>query len=153
MATPPANATGPSQFGLDMIKNREGGFVADAYDDAGGTAIGYGMHTFGGKPVTPGMHITEEDALKELREQVAKIYAPAFTSVLRVPINQNQFDALLSVAWNAPKAAKNLALKLNKGVQLTLQDFLASATVDGKPHPGLISRRTAEYKQFTNPNF
>lgn len=148
----PAAATGPSAAGLDLIKEREGGFYAEPYQDSGGLAIGYGMQTWKGKPVTKDLRVTQDETDAEFLRQVTATYAPAFATKLTVPVTQHQYDALLSVALNAPTAAGHLAEKISRGERLTLPDFLASATVKGKPSASLRTRRAEEFAQFTTPD-
>lgn len=138
----------PSAKGLAALKAREGGFVADAYPDAGGHAIGYGMQTWQGKPVAPGMVVTEADADAEFARQVRDTYAPIVNRALKVPVTQDQYDALISLAWNLPSAALHVIDKLNRGETLTEADFQRSATSQGKPNAGLSRRRREEWAPF-----
>lgn len=134
----PRRITAPSQDGLNRLKDREGGFQEEAYQDHGGPAIGYGMHTYRGQPVKMGMTTTEDEADAELAYQAATTYVPAFKNALKVPVTQHQFDALTSMAWNAPTAARRIAEKLTAGTPITQKDFEASATSGGKPNKGLL---------------
>ena len=130
------------------MKQREA-FRAQSYPDAGGKySIGYGFTTWKGQPVTPGMTITRAEADEELQRQVADTYAPIVDSVLTAPVTQEQYDALISLAWNHPLTAIAVAKKLNRGERVTLKDFTVSATVKGKPNQGLVNRRTQEFTPF-----
>src|ERR1044072_3975357 len=63
----PGPITGVPPAGLTTLKQREGGFRAEPYQDSGtGLAIGYGMHTWQGKPVTADLRVTQEQADQEL---------------------------------------------------------------------------------------
>lgn len=137
-----------SPGGLAQLKEREGGFVANTYDDAGGFAIGYGMHTWKGKPVTKHMQVTQPAADAEILQQIQEVYAPLVDNALTVPVTQPQYDALISLAWNSPTAARTLIKKLNAGMALTAQDFQRSATSRGRPNVGLSTRRRAEFAPF-----
>jgi len=139
-----------SDEGLRILKEREGGFYAKPYPDSGGLAIGYGMQTWKGKKVTPDLRITQQEADEEIRRQADQQYGAIVRNALTVPVSQSQYDALVSLAYNSPKAAIGLANKLNAGKILTEADFKASGTVEGQKHPALQSRRKQEYEQFSS---
>src|ERR1044072_3837659 len=93
--------TGVSPAGLTTLKQREGGFRAAPYQDSGtGLAIGYGMHTWQGKPVTADLRVTQEQADQELERQLRETYLPHLSG-LTAPITQPQSDSLASIAWNS----------------------------------------------------
>ncbi len=131
-----------SQAGLDLIKQFEGCRLVAYQCSAGVWTIGYG-HTAG---VHRGMKITQAQAEAYLKQDVAKFekyvnnasYVP-FTDKL----NQNQFDALVSFAFNLGQG--NL-MKLCKGrtinqVPAAMQQYCKA---NGKTLPGLQRRRKAE---------
>jgi len=137
---------------LPELQRREGGFYAEPYDDSGtGGAIGYGMHSWQGKPVAPDLRITREQADAEMQRQIAQEYAPRVDRALKVPVTQDQYNALISVAWNSPRAADALIAKLNAHQPLSEQDFQQTATIKGKPNKGLSQRRQLEAAPFLNP--
>lgn len=131
-----------SQAGLDLIKQFEGCRLVAYQCSAGVWTIGYG-HTAG---VHRGMKITQAQAEAYLKQDVAKFekyvnnasYVP-FTDKL----NQNQFDALVSFAFNLGQG--NL-MKLCKG--RTINQVPAAmpqyCKANGKTLPGLQRRRKAE---------
>lgn len=84
-----------SERGLEIIKEFEGLYLSAYLDPVGVWTIGYG-HTLG---VYPGMTITAQEADKLLRQDVAGHVQGIYNSV-RVPLNQNQFDALASFVFN-----------------------------------------------------
>ena len=131
-----------SQAGLDLIKQFEGCRLVAYQCSAGAWTIGYG-HTAG---VHRGMKITQAQAEAYLKQDVAKFekyvnnasYIP-FTDKL----NQNQFDALVSFAFNLGQG--NL-MKLCKGrainqVPAAMQQYCKA---NGKTLLGLQRRRKAE---------
>ena len=131
-----------SQAGLDLIKQFEGCRLVAYQCSAGVWTIGYG-HTAG---VHRGMKITQAQAEAYLKQDVAKFekyvnnasYVP-FTDKL----NQNQFDALVSFAFNLGQG--NL-MKLCKGrainqVPAAMQQYCKA---NGKTLLGLQRRRKAE---------
>ena len=77
--------------GLEMIKHFEG-LELNAYQCAAGVwTIGYG-HT---KGIQPGMVITEETANDMLVEELEE-YENYINTMVKCPLSQNQFDALVS---------------------------------------------------------
>lgn len=91
-----------SNIGLNFIKGYEK-LKLNAYQDAVGVwTIGYG-HTgyvkFFKKNVCKGMVINEAQALELLRDDCDKFEAHVNRSI-KVPLNQPQFDALVSLCFN-----------------------------------------------------
>jgi len=153
-----------SQTGIDLIKRFEG-LELQAYKDIAGIwTIGYGYT--GGYPKSfflPGVVssedvITEEQAEELLREAL-KPREDAVRDLVSVPLNQNQFDALVSFIYNIGVGAfeRSTARKrLNKGDYEGAADALTwfkKATVDGvlRPVEGLTRRREAEAALFNTP--
>ena len=130
--------------GVERLGYREA-FMPEPYQDSGtGLAIGYGMHSWKGKPVTPGMVVTEDEAKEEMRRQVKEDYGKRVNAALKVQVSQRQFDELVSLAWNHFPTAQRAINKLNAGQPVTADDLMWSATVKGKPHEGLRARRAEE---------
>jgi lysozyme len=88
-----------------------------------------------------------------------RIAAEFLLSVTTVPLNQNQFDALVDFIFNvgqANYATSTLKRKLNAGqYQAAAREFdrWVFAKVNGKPEklPGLVKRRAADRKLFETP--
>lgn len=82
-------------------------------------------------------------------------YAQAVASAVRVPLNQNQFDALVSFAYNVGTPAfrdSTLLRRLNAGdVGAVPSEMRRWNKSDGQVVQGLINRREAEVRQFTTP--
>ncbi len=136
-----------SQNGANLIKHFEG-LELEAYRcDAGVLTIGYG-HT---KTVREGMVITEEKA-DQLFDGDIKWAENAVNAYVKVPINQNQFDALVSFTFNfgATRFRESTLLRLlNEGDELgAAGQFILWINSRGKPSNGLIRRRQAEQKLF-----
>ena len=150
-----------SQKCIDLVKRFEG-LVTRAYKcPAGVLSVGYG-HT--GKDVVPFMIITEEEAEKLLHRDLAK-FASNITYSLEqdhITVNQNQFDALCSFAFNLGYSAlvfSTLWKKLKQGdyegasnefpkwVYITKIDKLTGERVKLKLK-GLETRRKAEQELF-----
>ena len=85
-----------SQEGINVIKNFEGCRLK-TYADTGGVAtIGYG-HT--GSDVHSGQCISEQEAENLLRKDLER-FEKAVNTEVNVSLSQNQFDALVSFAFN-----------------------------------------------------
>lgn len=136
-----------SQAGIELIKSLEG-FRALPYKDGGGVlTIGYG-HTRHVGFDTPA--ITEEDGEALLREDLASAEHDVNTLV-KVPLSQNQFDALVSLVYNTGPSP----LKKGLGAFLNQHNYVAAANQfplwdhdNGKVIPGLLTRRRAEQALF-----
>jgi lysozyme len=90
-----------SQKGLDLIKKFEG-FSAKPYlCPAGVPTIGYGAtyYTNGTKVTMSDEPISEEWA-EQLLSHIVHTYEKGVTSLVIPKITQNQFDALVSFAYN-----------------------------------------------------
>lgn len=144
-----------SENGVELIKRFEG-LELEAYQDIAGIwTIGYG-HT--GADVQPGMKISEHDAEDLLRRDL-KPREQAVDGAVKVPLNQNEFDALVSFVYNVGASAfrGSTALKrLNKGDRVGAADALTwwnKATVGGvlREVLGLTRRRAAERALFLTP--
>lgn len=137
-----------SQAGLDMIKGFEGLRLTAYQDSAGVWTIGYG-HT--GPDVRPGMTITQARAEQLLRQDVAR-FEQAVRDAVRVPLTQNQFDALVSFSFNVGAGAfrgSTLLSKLNAGDYAGAQaEFGRWVHAGGQRLEGLVRRRTAEAELF-----
>lgn len=129
--------------GLAVIKESEG-FRADAYLDTGDVpTIGYG-HT---KGVHMGQHCTPEMAEAWLESDL-EMAETAVSSLVKVPLTDNQFAALVSFVFNIGATAfanSTLLKKLNTGGYSLVPAYLRSWIFDnGKQIPGLVKRRAAE---------
>lgn len=142
-----------SQDALDIIKKFEG-FSEKAYPDpAHGwrvPTIGYGT-TSG---VKMGDTITKERAEELLREDV-KRFEGYVDRLVKVPLTQGQFDALVSFTYNLGPGAleKSTLLKLlNRGdYQGAADQFPRWVNAGGKRLEGLVKRRAAERALFLEP--
>jgi lysozyme len=151
-----------SNNGLNLIKTYEG-LELTAYPDPGtGGApwtIGYG-HT--GPEVHAGLVWTQQQAEQALASDVAQ-FERDVTGLVKVQINQNQFDALVSFAYNcgsdidADDIAEGLGdstllKKLNAGdYDGAANEFPKWNRSGGKVMSGLTKRRNAERSLFLTP--
>ncbi|WP_375568808.1 lysozyme [Ahrensia marina] len=143
-----------SPQGLDLIKKHEG-FRPYAYDDfapnrparrpiQGTLTIGYG-ETLG---VRMGDTITEEAASERLNNRLRRDFEPAIHRLVRVPLTQYQYDALVCFVYNIGEGAladSTLLRRLNQGryddVPAQLMRWTKSK---GRELRGLVRRRRDE---------
>lgn len=137
-----------SQEGLNLIRGFEG-FSPNVYPDvAGNPTIGYG-HL-----IRPGENfrtITQEQALDLLRRDVSSA-ENAVNSSVNVQLTQNQYDALVSFAYNIGNGAfrnSTLVRRLNEGnYQEARNQFGRWVNAGGRRVQGLINRKQAEAERF-----
>lgn len=132
---------------LSIIKLSEGLRLEAYLCPAGVWTIGYG-HT---KGVKKGDFITLEEAEMLLREDV-KDAENAVNKYVKVGINQNQFDALVSFVFNLGSGnfkTSTLLRKLNTGDYLgAANEFKRWNKAGGKVLNGLVKRREDEANLF-----
>ena len=141
-----------SKVGLDLIKSFEGCQLKAYKCPAGVWTIGWGTtEPINGIKPHEGMIITQQQA-DELLIKNLKGYENAVNKYVTYSINQNQFDALVSFAYNCGNGAlktSTLLKKLNAGdVQGAANEFLRWNKANGKVLNGLTRRREAERKLF-----
>jgi len=133
-----------SDNGISVIKEFEG-FAGKAYKcPAGKITIGWG-HT--APELTMSDTVTKARA-EEILKSDLKWAEDAVNKGVKVPLTQNQFDALVCLVFNigAGAFAKSTLLKvLNKGDYDAVPTQIARWNkVNGKPSAGLTRRRAAE---------
>ncbi|MBB3979652.1 GH24 family phage-related lysozyme (muramidase) [Rhizobium azooxidifex] len=133
--------------------------VLTAYPDpaTGGEpwTIGVGHTSAAGPPkVVRGMRITAAQS-DEILSRDLKTFEAGVRSAVKVPLNQNEFDALVSLAFNFGVGAfskSTLVKKLNAGDRAGSADqFLVWNRAAGKVMKGLSSRRASERSLFLKP--
>ena len=149
--------------GLELIKSFES-FVPYPYDDKvapvkgkypewkggplrGTATIGYG-HTDNAKhplKVVPGIKITEKQALEILAVDLGDVEATV-NRLVKVKLNQGQFDAICSFVFNCGAGtAKPVLVRINAGNLKGARDSLDLYTKSGGEYMrGLQRRRDAE---------
>lgn len=140
-----------SDAGLQLIKDFEG-LRLTAYQDIGGTwTIGYG-HT--GADAKKGNTITNQKAHELLTKDVAS-FVQCVTTAVKVSLNQNQFDALVSFTFNlgcGSLKSSTLLKFLNAGDYVeAANQFERWKFVNGVEVAGLLRRRKAERDLFLFP--
>ena len=137
-----------SPAGISLIQEFEGRRLEAYKCPAGIWTIGYGHTSAAGAPeVKPGMVITKQEANDILIRDLVK-YENAVDRLVKVPLTQNQFDALVSFTFNVGEGAlakSTLLKKLNAGNYDAVPAELMKWTKGGdKELPGLVRRRRAE---------
>ena len=134
-----------SEVGLSLIKQFEGCRLSSYKCPAGVWTIGYG-HTSG---VTQGQTITEEDAAAYLREDVNKFEnaVNAYDNIYH--FTQNQFDALVSFAFNCGTGnLKNLTNNGKRSISQISAKLPLYNKAGGVVLAGLTHRRLTEKSLF-----
>ncbi|KWD05997.1 muraminidase [Burkholderia ubonensis] len=135
--------------GIELIKHFEGLRLARYLDAVGKPTIGYGHlilpHERFTRPLTP----AEADALLRQDLRSAEL---SLRKLLRVPVTQQQFDALMSFVFNLGSGrlrSSTLLRYLNAGAPARAADqFLVWNKAGGRPLAGLTRRRQAERALF-----
>ena len=146
--SPPTGKRSINSTALALIKESEGCVLTAYRDPVGILTIGYG-HT--GPDVTSGLQINMAEADALLKEDLAKFEA-GVADLVKVPITDNQFGALVSFAYNLGLGAlgeSTLLRKLNAGdYSGASEEFPKWVNAGGQKLPGLVTRRERERKLF-----
>lgn len=141
-----------SNVGISLIQEFED-LRLNAYDDGVGVwTIGYGTIKYpNGVRVKKGDVCTKEQALEYFKYDL-KEFEETVNNKVEVPINQNQFDALVSLSYNIGSGAfsKSTLLKKlnNKDYKGAADQFLVWNRGGGRVLKGLVRRREAERALF-----
>lgn len=145
---------------IDLVKHWEG-FRANAYlCPAGVWTVGYGTTSQAGigVKVGPGVTVTREQAETYLRQSLEK-FAAKIRPAITAHINENEFGAFLSLAYNIGVGAflGSSALRhfnaRDKARAAAAIKLWNKATVNGKRQvlKGLVDRREDEVRLFMAP--
>lgn len=136
--------------GLEKIKLWEGLRLKAYEDESKVLTIGYGHTSNSLAPrVTAGMEITEAEAEEILKRDIA-IHERRVERLVKVPLTDNQFAALVSFDFNTGALDSSTLLKrLNAGDYAAVPTEMArwnKTTVKGRKivSNGLVNRRAAE---------
>lgn len=145
---------------IDFIKSWEGYFGTPYIDCVGVKTLGYGMT---GDEIERIDSITEEEATQMLKDWINNKYAPPIKADLDskgITLNQNEFDALVSFAYNCGTGALMSQSTLYKNVIAGIRDnstitanFIAWSNGGGRRIEGLYRRRTKEAAMFLNADY
>ncbi|MNR85129.1 Lysozyme RrrD [compost metagenome] len=141
-----------SPFGVDLICSFEGKRLT-AYDDGVGVwTIGFGTTVYpNGIKVKKGDTCTEAQAKAYMAYDLKK-FDVTVSKAVTVALNQNQFDALVSLAYNIGASAfsqSTLVKKLNANdIRGAADQFDVWVNAGGKRMQGLVNRRSKEKQLF-----
>lgn len=149
-----------SEHGLELLKQWEGFELKTYKDSAGLLTIGVGhlltkselssgKIMINGQPVKYANGLTEQQALDLLSQDVKPAENSVNTNV-KVPLNQNQFDALVSFTFNvgggAFKGSTLLKVLNQKQYDAVPTQLLRWTRAGGQVVQGLLNRRQNEIK-------
>lgn len=138
-----------SEKGIDFIKQKEGCSLKVYLDVGGKPTIGVGHLIIKGESIPS--EITDEQAEELLRVDL-KVAEDAINRHVKVPLDQDQFDALCSLIFNIGVGAfirSTLLKELNKNnILKAASEFLRWVYVGKKISPGLVARRKDEVALF-----
>jgi lysozyme len=149
-----------SQFGLEFIARWEGMCYKPYKDVAGLRTIGVGHLILPTDNFPDGVAITKERAYEILAVDVEKCET-AIAKAIKVPLNQNQYDALVSFGFNCGTGVywnSAICISLNVGNYSAVPNGLMAwnrARINGvlTPVQGLTNRRKEEGELFAKPVF
>jgi len=160
-----------SDDGLDLIKSFES-YVGYVYDDLrppvngkyrewqgepvkGTLTIGYGHTNAAADPLkcNQGTRVTQAQALTILANDLGPCEATVNT-VVKAPIGQHQFDALVSFVFNTGRLeGTGLLAQLNqKNYSKVPDEFMKWVKSKGQTLRGLVRRRQAEVHLWSTPD-
>ena len=144
-----------NQTTIDLIAKWEGCKLKAYKDVAGIWTVGYGLTSRAGFiDVGPDTELTQEEADWYL-EKVVDDFANKIRPMIAAPINENQFGAFVSLAYNIGTGAfsRSSALKhFNVGRTELVPDAIRMwKKAGGKVVQGLINRREDEIRLFITP--
>ena len=136
-----------SQKGVSLIKSFEGLRLKSYQDSVGVWTIGYGAT----RGINAGMTITNDQAERMLLNDIAR-FEPEIERLVKVTLNQAQWDALMSFTYNlgaANLSSSTLLKMLNAGDYAgAAEQFPRWNKAGGQVLSGLVKRRAAERAMF-----
>ena len=141
-----------SDAGLALLKASEGLRLTTYMDCASVPTIGYGHALKPGESFPAG--VTEVTATLLLIKDV-QVAEDAVSRMVKVPITQGQFDALVDFVFNLGSGRlehSTLLKDLNAGKYAEAgEQLLLWCNAGGHPQPGLLKRRHAELSLWNQP--
>lgn len=139
-----------TQQGLDLIKHFEG-FKSQSYlCPAGYPTIGYG-HVI--KPQEDFSKGVNKALAEDLLRHDVQLAEQAVLRLIKVPLSNGQFDALVSFTYNLGSGAlqrSTLRQKVNQEEHADVPaEFMRWVYAGGYKLPGLVKRRQAEAELYT----
>ena len=142
-----------SEAGLALIRRFEGFSAMPYVCPAGYVTVGFGHVVKKGEDFKGG--ITQETALELLRKDVRAAEA-SVARLIRVPLMQPHFDALVSFTYNLGGGAlqrSTMRRKINRcDFIAALPEFAKWSYAGGRKLKGLVRRRLAEAELFSLGN-
>ena len=138
-----------SQVGIDLVKSFEGCRLT-AYKCVSTEkyyTIGYGHY---GADVQRGQTITKKQAEELLVQDLQKSVANVNKYMSKYNFNQNQFDALVSFAYNVG-SINQLTASGTRSIEVISSKIPAYNKSGGKVLQGLVRRRAKEKELFDTP--
>lgn len=140
-----------SNYGINLIKRFEGCRLSAYKDAVGVITIGYGWtKPIDGKALTMGTTITRAKADALLKEGLKSYEQKVLKYDSRYHWNQNQFDALVSFAYNIG-SIDQLTASGTRSLAEIAEKITAYQKAGGRVLPGLCRRREAEKQLFLKP--
>lgn len=141
----------PSDNVVQMIKKHEG-FAPKLTDDVGHPMIGYGCDLSAAEAKKyEGRMISEVEAVSLLLARLTPV-VDFLNNIVKVPLTQNQFDALCDLVYNIGSgnfSTSTLLKKLNaKDYTGAASEFVKWNMAGGKVLSGLTKRRESERDLF-----
>lgn len=138
-----------SKNGIEMIKKFEGLRLRAYKCPAGVWTIGYG-HT---GSVAPNMKISKETAEKFLIDDLKKFenHVNEMNVKYKYRFNQNEFDSLVSFAFNIGNI-RQLTANGTRKKSVIAEKMLLYVKAGGVTLKGLVNRRKAEHDLFVKKN-
>ena len=132
-----------SSKGIDLIKHFEGLRLQSYYCSSNVLTIGYGST---GAHVKKGMCISEAEAEELLISDLSR-FEKAVSDLIEVPLTQNEFDAIVSFAFNCGISAlggSTFRKRINAGENRASVFREEFPRWNNQGLPGLVRRRAAE---------
>ncbi len=145
-------ATSTSQEGIQIISHFEGCHLKAYWDKHGQVwTIGYGFTgtMSNGQRVVQGLTITKDFAIRELPNRLKRDFEGKVNNKITRPLKQNEFDALVDLAYNRGSLTEDLIAAVNSNnLDATICAFMRIITSKGVVLGGLVRRRSADVYLF-----
>jgi lysozyme len=137
-----------NKAGLELIKHFEGYYAKPYICPAGYLTVGYG-HLVTKKEKGTLLFLTEQESSDLLGQDLVR-YEKSVEKLLKMGVNENQFSALVSFAYNLGSgslSSSTLLRKINRN-EYAADEFRKWIYGGGRILKGLIRRREAERSLF-----
>lgn len=138
-----------SNKGIKLLHQREGLRLSPYLDTKGVPTIGFGnTYYLNGKSVTmKDKKLTYEESVK-LGAIIANNFAVFVDSVIKSKVNQNQFDACVSFAYNVGEKGFKTSTVLKRINANPNDPTISSAFLMWRKPADIIGRRKSEVRQY-----